>query len=194
MSFYNTSNTPNFRVGKGLNPNGIQDQYKVTQQVPAGTISQFAGEVCPEGYKFCDGSALSRKLFNALFYAIGTTYGIGDGVTTFNLPDLRSKVPVGLSNSQPEFNSLNNQGGEINHTLTTSEMPSHNHSGTTDLAGAHSHTSNAVGGQGNYGLCIANGANTAVNVDASSGELNLWTTPGALAINSNGNHTHTFTT
>lgn len=179
MSFYNVRNPLNFSVVKGLNPNGIQDQYKFTLQVPAGTVSQFAGAVCPEGYLFCDGSAVSRKLYNMLFYVIGTTYGSGDGSTTFNLPDFRSRVPVGIDGSAPLFNALNNQGGETEHTLTVAEMPSHNHS--SNAGGAQS-----IGGNG-YGLAYSDGNNTMnVGTNVSPGEPNLFATVATLNINNTG--------
>jgi microcystin-dependent protein len=80
------------------------------------------------------------------------------------------------------------------HTNTVSTAGAHTHTATTESAGSHSHTSNATGGQGNYGLALANGSNTVEDTDNSSGELNVWTVPGALTINNSGDHTHTLTT
>ena len=88
-----------------------------------GTIFMFAGTTAPEGYIICDGSAVSRTTYSDLFEAIGTTYGIGDGSTTFNLPDLSGRVPIGCSGVYP----LASTGGEETHTLTTTEIPSHSH-------------------------------------------------------------------
>jgi len=102
MSFYNVSNPARFLVKKGFD-SPWQDQPKTNLTVPAGAISQFAGSVCPEGYLFCDGIPVSRTLYNVLFYAIGTTYGVGDGSTTFNLPDFRSRIPIGVNSSVPLF-------------------------------------------------------------------------------------------
>lgn len=62
---------------------------------PAGVIVAYAGSAAPSGWLFCDGSAVSRTTFAALFAAIATAYGSGDGSTTFNLPDLRGRVAVG---------------------------------------------------------------------------------------------------
>lgn len=127
------------------------------------------------------------------------------------MPNLKGKVVVCFDNTQSEFDELGKTGGSKTNTLITSQLPAHNHSGTTDSAGTHthnvtdpghSHTSNATGGQNNLGLCYANGNNTVIDTDASSGELNVWTVPYALTINSastgvtiqsNGAHTHTFT-
>jgi microcystin-dependent protein len=95
--------------------------------VPSGTISQTARSTAPTGYLFCDGSAISRTTFSSLFDAIGTAYGVGDNSTTFNLPNLKGRVPVGRDSAQTEFDTLGETGGAKTHTLTTAEMPSHTH-------------------------------------------------------------------
>ena len=81
----------------------ITGDYKVNgtnlQTVPTGTVSAFAGSAAPTGYALCDGSAVNRTAQAALFSVIGTTYGIGDGSTTFNLPDVRGRVVAGLGES-----------------------------------------------------------------------------------------------
>lgn len=65
------------------------------KQVPTGAIQPFAGEVAPDGWLICDGSPISRTLYPKLFETIGTAHGVGDGTTTFNLPDYRYQVPRG---------------------------------------------------------------------------------------------------
>src|SRR4051812_25604199 len=62
---------------------------------PSGTIVMFAGLTEPTGWVFCYGQAVSRTTFSSLFAALSTTYGVGDGTTTFNLPDMRGRVGVG---------------------------------------------------------------------------------------------------
>jgi microcystin-dependent protein len=62
---------------------------------PIGSILGYAGTTEPTGWVFCDGAALSRTDYAALFAALGTSFGTGDGSTTFNVPDLRGRVPVG---------------------------------------------------------------------------------------------------
>jgi microcystin-dependent protein len=87
----------------------------------------------PAGWLFADGSAISRVTYADLFALIGTTWGIGDGATTFNIPDLRGKSPVG-SGEDTGLGLTNRivgqEGGEEGHALTTGEMPSHNHPGS----------------------------------------------------------------
>lgn len=89
----------------------------------AGIIYMFAGSTPPEGFLLCDGSNVSRTTYSALYDAIGTTYGNGDGSTTFGIPDLSGKVALGVSSSH----TLASTGGEETHALTSSEMPSHVH-------------------------------------------------------------------
>lgn len=100
-----------------------------------GSIYMFAGSVAPEGFIVCDGSAVSRSTYSELFDTIGTTYGPGDGSTTFNIPDLSGKVIVGVST----LHSLASTGGEETHALIESEIPSHSHS-----VPQHGHTSSVV--------------------------------------------------
>ena len=82
----------------------------------------------PRGWAFCDGSILPISSNTALFSLLGTTYG-GDGRTTFALPDLRGRVAVGVGNGPGLTSRVWGQKfGQENHTLTTQEIPSHNHS------------------------------------------------------------------
>jgi microcystin-dependent protein len=77
----------------------------------------------PTGWLLCDGSAISRTTYAALFALIGTTYGVGNGSTTFNIPDFRGRFPLGVSGSH----ALASTGGAETHTLTEGELPSHTH-------------------------------------------------------------------
>ena len=68
---------------------------KITNVEKAGFVKIWAGETAPEGYLLCDGSAISRTTYSALFAAIGTLYGVGDGSSTFNLPNFNDRIPQG---------------------------------------------------------------------------------------------------
>lgn len=116
--------------------------------VPTGTLLDFAGSSAPSGFLLCYGQAISRSTYADLFAAIGTTYGAGDGTTTFNLPDLRGRVGVGkddmggsaanrvTTGGGAGFNgsTLGATGGFQAVQLTESQMPAHTHTAN------HSHT------------------------------------------------------
>ncbi len=116
--------------------------------VPIGTVLDYVGTVAPSGYLFCYGQAVSRLTYADLFAVIGTSFGAGDGSTTFNVPDCRDVVRVGrgdmggtlrglLSNFATSV--LSTLFGSQSHVLTTTEMPAHNHSGLTGPSGGHAH-------------------------------------------------------
>ena len=89
----------------------------------AGFIYPLASEEVPHGFLLCDGGEYSRAEYAELFAAIGTTYGDGDGSTTFNVPNLSKRVPVGAGGNY----ELGVMDGEEKHTLTVDEMPEHTH-------------------------------------------------------------------
>lgn len=116
---------------------GTGRYLKNPDNTPTGTIHQYAGGSTPIWYLFCDGSAISRTTYAKLFGVTNTTFGIGDGSTTFNLPDLRQKFPLGKASSGTG-SSLGDTGGLIDHvhsidppSTTTSSDGSHNHTGVT---------------------------------------------------------------
>ena len=94
---------------------------------PPGMIAPFAGSTAPDGWLLAEGAAVSRAGYAELFAAIGTRYGGGNGSTTFNVPNLTGRVPVGRDASQSEFNSLAETGGSKTRTLTTANLPAHSH-------------------------------------------------------------------
>lgn len=107
-------------------------QQTVNATLPAGVMFAYGGSIAPSGYFICDGTAISRTTYAILFSLIGTAYGIGDGVNTFNLPDLRDRVPIGVSpgglaGSRPTARAIGATGGEETHQLTVAELASHAH-------------------------------------------------------------------
>lgn len=93
---------------------------------PPGSLMPFAGTSEPFGWLLADGRAVSRATYPRLFAAIGTTYGAPDG-SSFNLPNLGGRVPVGVDSTQTEFNAVGKTGGAKQHTLTANEIPHHVH-------------------------------------------------------------------
>ena len=128
--------------------------------VPSGVVAPFAGSSAPAGWLLCYGQAVSRTAYAALFTVISTTFGAGDGSTTFNLPDLRGRAPFGVDNMGgtaagrlgsgvpggiTSAAALGATGGEQSHTLGTNEMPSHSHSiPSSGSQGAYNGGSNEI--------------------------------------------------
>jgi microcystin-dependent protein len=108
-----------------------------------GDIKMSVREDNYEGWLVCDGRAISRETYSALFALIGTTFGSGDGLTTFNIPNGKGRIPLGAqSSSGTGYYCVGNTGGEETHTLNINEMPSHNHS-ATDSGHTHSYVNQA---------------------------------------------------
>lgn len=133
-------------AGQVLTATSASTAAWVGPPVPTGTVLDYAGTTEPDGWLFCYGQEINRTTFAALFAVVGTTYGAGDGSTTFNLPDLRGRAIAGkddmggvsanrLTGTSGGVNGdgLGNSGGSQQHTLTTGQMPSHQHD-TTDTA------------------------------------------------------------
>lgn len=146
--------------------NGIQTYRATAAQLktyinpmPIGALVPYAGASAPSGFLLCAGQAVSRTTYADLFDIIGTTYGSGDGSTTFNVPDLRGRGAVGkddmggsaasrvtTAGSGVDGATLGAVGGAQNHTLTTAQMPSHTHTQNahTHVQTAHYHTVSSV--------------------------------------------------
>ncbi len=107
----------------------------IVVDVPAGVIIGHGAASAPSGYLVCDGSAVSRTTYAALFAVIGTVFGAGDGSTTFNLPDLRGRAPIGVgTGSGLSARTLGQSLGAETHQLTTAELPAHTHTVKATLA------------------------------------------------------------
>lgn len=157
--------------------------------IPSGAVVAFAGSSAPSGFLLCDGSAVSRTTFAALFAITSTTYGTGDGSTTFNLPDLRGRMPVGLG-TNTDVNTLAKSDGNIvsnrrpKHDHTVND-PTHTHA-TSPAGLAGLNTAGGGFGSGSSGntvttIGIANAA-TGVTVGPQAGTEPL-DSPAYLTVN-----------
>lgn len=167
---------------------------------PIGTLLPYAGASSPTNWLLCDGGTISRATYAELFAIIGETYGAGDGSTTFALPDLRGRAPVGKDNmggtaasritsgvSGIDGTTLGAAGGAQSHTLTTAQMPSHNHSGTTGTDSPdHSH---GTGTSQPFATTIPYAVYAAAGGGVPTPNGIVYNTAGASA-----RHTHAFTT
>ncbi len=135
------------------------------------------------GWMLCDGRTLNVDEYPTLNDIIGDSFG-DDGEGTFNLPDLRTRVPAGISSTRP----LGREFGSETHTLITAEMPSHTHTGETASNGNHNHTgtTDGAGGVGSQGIAALNGGNQVGEDEGTHNHTFTTSTTGA--------HTHTFTT
>lgn len=128
----------------------------IDNAAPVGAVIGFAGPASeiPVGWVECDGSALSRSTYATLFSVISTQYGVGDGSTTFNIPDFKGCAIIGEgTGSGLTARTRGDTGGEETHLLTTAEMPNHRHSMATKTgasSGSISSDSAAVVGTTQY--------------------------------------------
>jgi microcystin-dependent protein len=157
-----------------------------------GAIIPYAGSSAPDGFLLCDGSAVLRASYPDLYRVIGTTYGAGDGSTTFNVPDLRGRTVVGVNAGDVEFQTLGQKSGH-------KSLQAHSHGGGTGLNNAsHTHgvpiqyatttstsgsgyritdVNNAAGGGGTAVTAVSNGQSAnhahAVGSDGAGNAQNI---------------------
>ena len=177
-------------IGSELYVNGLNI-------IPTGSVICFAGDSVPQGWLLCNGQSISRTTYNNLFNIIGIAYGNGNGSSTFDLPNLQDRFPMGKGNR-----SLGLIGGSDSVTLTSDKLPSHSHSGSLSSEGQHSHTgnTNTTGNHThsyddayfaeNYG----GGQNNVFGTSAGTDNDNTYRyRPNAVTV-ADGNHSHTITT
>ena len=154
--------------------------------IPVGGILPYAGTAAPTGFLMCYGQAVSRFVYANLYAALGTNYGVGDGVTTFNLPDLRGRFPLGMDNMGGTdagrlsvANTLGGSGGAqtksgstASYTLTVADIP------------AHTHDVNAV-----YGAAANNPTGSAMTYDSGTTGSRVV----SKSIGGGGGHSHAIT-
>jgi len=132
-----------------------------------GEVRFFAFTTVPRGWAPCDGQLLAINQNQALFAILGTTYG-GNGTTTFALPNLQGRVPVGAGASQTTTPvALGEAAGEATHTLISSEMPAHTHL----VSGNETPTANARAPAGNVWSSFTNLYGTAPNTQMAPDAL-----------------------
>ena len=169
-----SAGTPAFATVTGLNP--------------AGSIIMWGATSTPTGYLPCDGAAISRSTYADLFSAISTSYGVGDGSSTFNVPNLEARFPIGYDGGTSY--ALAATGGATADTptlsgtnagtaLTEAQIPSHTH----DTWGSGWPTGTWTGGTGT----------SQSSVTQASGSLVSTSTLRTLATGSGSTHTHTWT-
>jgi microcystin-dependent protein len=122
------SSSPGNSMLYGTNGSGTKGWYAQPTGVPTGGIIAYGVTTAPSGFLLCDGSAVSRSTYATLFSTIGTSFGAGDGSTTFNVPDLRSRTIVGTGQGSGLTNrTLAATGGEESHALSSGELATHAH-------------------------------------------------------------------
>jgi microcystin-dependent protein len=120
--------------------NFVTDLQKAGASVePSGQITMFAGATAPNGWLLCQGQAVSRTTYASLFSVISTTYGAGDGSTTFNVPNLVGRVAVGLNSGDAIMDALGETGGSKDSVAVShSHNTSHSHTTPASTSGGHS--------------------------------------------------------
>lgn len=144
--------------------------------VPPGTIVAFAGTAAPAGWTVCDGSEISRTMYAGLFVAVGINFGGGDGVSTFNLPDLRGRFMRGVDGGagrDPDAASRTasnpgGPGGDVVGSLQGAATAAPSSPFTTERVGDHTHANGSFSQ-----LLTVSGTNTFIDGDPSASEPNL---------------------
>lgn len=182
--------------------------------VPLGVVLDYTGTTAPNSnFALANGQAISRTTYAAYFALVGTTFGVGDGTTTFNIPDLSNRVVAGLQMSGTaritvaggnfDGNVLGTTGGLQNHTMTSGELVAHTHTGTASSSSvtASGTTSTESADHTHSGTTSSDGAHThttgqtgslLTGADTLGGSSPVLS--GSATTSSNGAHTHTLTT
>ena len=158
-------------------------------QFPTGVIQMYSGTAAPTGWLLCDGTAYSRTTYANLFAVCSTTYGIGDGSTTFNVPDFRSRMPIGAGTGIGlTARTLGSKYGAETSTLSASNVPTLT---SGNISADHTHTPQIAG------VTISNGqAGFSALGGGYQGNLTInYYDGGAIGITSGSSagHTHTYT-
>ena len=150
--FKRSTNVKGFAVSDLGNKIGQLLDSKFRSMVPIGTVHAFVGSTAPEDYMLCNGAAISRTTYAALYNLIGTTYGVGDGTTTFNLPNFAGKFLEGRPNDKEVGDNIEAGLPSINHT--------HSYYTVTDKKG--------------YGLTGGSAEWVGIQLFSGSGDRTFW--------------------
>lgn len=202
--FINTNYTSTYvsKIKAYRGGQGVQLSQSSSTVVAVGDYKWSARTADFDGWLLCDGREVFRDAYPQLFAVIGTSFGAGNGSTTFKLPDGRGRVP-GMVGSGTGLTSrtIGQAVGEETHTLTSNEIPAHTHSGTTNTTGAHTHSINDPGHTHSLTTTNDDFNNSGGNPPGFTGDsagtrtwYNISTSTTGITINSNGDHSHSFTT
>lgn len=177
-------------------------QLSSSTAVAVGDFKMSARTADFDGWLICDGRAVYRNAYPALFAIVGIEFGAGNGSTTFNLPDGRGRVSGAVGQgSSLSVRSIGNKVGTETHVLLTSEIPGHTHTGTTNIEGDHSHTINDPGHTHTQTTINDDFNSSGTNppgFTADSAGTRTWnnisSSSTGITVNINGGHHHTFTT
>jgi microcystin-dependent protein len=123
-----TDRVPIYSAAASANRDCAVSEVRTLIGVPAGTLAAYGASSVPTGWLECDGSAVSRSTYADLFAVLSTTWGAGNGTTTFNVPDFRGRAVIGVgTGSGLTARTLAGTGGAETHVLSTGELPSHAH-------------------------------------------------------------------
>ena len=176
-------------------PKGSSFQGLQASITPTGVIRFFAGSTAPNGWLVCDGSTVSRSAYSDLFKIIGTTYGSGNSNTTFTLPDMRGRCPIGVGTGTGlTARTLGSNVGAETATLAEANLPSHTHATTVGTQSAnHTHTGTSGGASANhthsYGTPIGTTGSTNGIIDSVTASSSGTPVTGG----SSADHTHSTT-
>jgi len=205
-TYYRVWHAGNDGSGSGLDADTLDGKHANDSSIlnPTGSIIMYGAASAPGGYYLCEGAAISRSTYSALFAVIGTTYGTGDGSTTFNVPDFRDRAPYGAST----FTLGSKTAGEVNSSGQNSTG-----TGTSGSSGASTvanNTGTGTTGTGTTGSATSGGTapsipastyNTGSGTSGGSGAStvaantgNAGATTVASNTGSGGSHGHTLTT
>ena len=151
-NFYSamTTSAGNYNVSGDLVVSGNITAQGTTNIIPAGVIQMWPTGTAPSGYLLCDGTAVSRSTYATLFSVVGTTFGAGDGSTTFNLPNYTNRMPYGTT-----VGAIGGSADAIvvshTHTATVTD-PQHTHSASSSVTDpGHHHSTNVSNSGGGSG-------------------------------------------